>query len=197
MLLPMSANPRLAHLLELADKGPALRAALAEEVAALLMEWPDECPNSMRPVFENLLAKTARAVDADTRARLRVRLFADRELAARILPREQDAMTLLIEAMRLGGDITAPLAEVLGLDAYNTAEILKEASGEALAIACKGAGLSRLAYSTLALLALPSGVDATVRLEIYDRIATLDAARTLRAWRGAKLHIAEAATAAE
>ena len=67
----MSANPRFAHLLELADKGPALRAALAEEVAALLLEWPADCPAEMRPVFENLLAKAAHDVDADTRARLR------------------------------------------------------------------------------------------------------------------------------
>jgi hypothetical protein len=193
----MSSNPRLAHLMELADKGPALRAALAEEVAALLLDWPDECPNSMRPVFENLLAKTAREVDADTRAKLRVRLFADRELAARVLPKEQDPLVPLIAAARQGGDITVALGEALGLDTDNTAEILKEASGEALGIACKGAGLSRVAYSTLALLALPSGGDAAQRLQMYDRIATLDAARTLRAWRGARLRITEAATAAE
>jgi hypothetical protein len=191
----MSANPRLAHLLELADKGPALRAALAEEVAALLVEWPCDCPEAMRPVFENLLAKTAREVDTDTRARLRVQLFSHRELAARVLPKEQSPETLLIDTARQGGDVTAPLAEALGLDAFNTGEILKEASGEALAIACKGAGLSRLAYSTLALLALPPGGDAAARLGVYDHVATLDAARTLRAWRGAKLHIAAPAAA--
>ena len=60
----------------------------------------------MRPVFENLLTKTAREVDADTRARLRVRLFADRELALRVLPKEQDPVTPLIAAARTGGDIT-------------------------------------------------------------------------------------------
>ena len=188
----MSANPRFAHLLELADKGPALRAALAEEVAALLMEWPADCPADMRPVFENLLAKTACEVDADTRARLRVQLFADRALAMRLLPKEKNPETTLIEAARDGGDLVAVLGEALGLDADNTTEILKEESGEALAIACKGAGLSRLAYSTLALLALPQGGDPAARLTLYDRIATLEAARTLRTWRGAKLHIAAA-----
>jgi hypothetical protein len=188
----MSANPRLAHLLELADKGPALRAALAEEVAALLMDWPADCPVEMRPVFENLLTKSACEVDADTRARLRVQLFADRALALRVLPKEKNPETVLIDTARDGGDVTAVLAEALGLDAFNTAEILKEESGEALAIACKGTGLSRLAYSTLALLALPQGGDPATRLALYDRIATLDAARTLRTWRGAKLHIAAA-----
>ena len=44
------SNPRLAHLLELADKGPALRAALAEEVASLLVDWPNDCPLEMRPL---------------------------------------------------------------------------------------------------------------------------------------------------
>jgi hypothetical protein len=180
----MIANPRLTHLLELADQGPALRAALAEEVAALLVEWPADCPAEMRPVFENLLTRTAREVDADTRARLRVQLFHDRAMAARLLPKEKNPVAPLIEAARNGADITAPLAEMLGLTQDRAAEILGDESGEALAIACKGAGISRAAFSTLALLALPHGTDPSLRLAAYDRIATLDAARTLRSWRG-------------
>ena len=189
----MSTNPRFAHLLELADKGPALRAALAEEVAALLMEWPADCPAEMRPVFENLLTKTAREVDADTRARLRVQLFSDRALAARVLPKEKNPETPLIDAARDGGDLTQALAETLGLEAARAIEILHEESGEALAIVCKGAGLSRLAFSTLALLALPHGSDPAARLAVYDRIATLEAARTLRDWRIGARHATEAA----
>ena len=189
----MTINPRLAHLLELADQGPALRAALAEEVAALLMEWPAECPAEMRPVFENLLAKTAREIDADTRTRLRVQLYADRELAARVLPREKNPVTPLIQAAREGASLTEPLAETLGLDAPRANEILGEESGEALAIACKGAGISRTVFSTLALLVFPRRDNLTERLSIYDRVTTLDAARTLRAWRGAKLHTPAAA----
>ena len=188
----MSANPRFAHLLELADKGPALRAALAEEVAALLIEWPADCSEEMRPVFENLLAKTACDVDADTRARLRVQLFADRALAVRVLPKEKNPETPLIDAARDGGDITQALADTLGLEPARAMEILHEDSGEALAIACKGAGLSRLAFSTLALLALPQGGDPAARLAVYDRIATLEAARTLRDWRIGTTHIAAA-----
>jgi hypothetical protein len=188
----VTTNPRLAHLLELADKGPALRAALAEEAAALLIEWPADCPPEMRPVFENLLAKTAREVDADTRARLRVRLYADRELAARVLPRENPVMPL-IAAARDGEGLTERLAETLGLDAPRTHEILQEESGEALAIACKGAGIGRAIFSTLALLAYPRREGLPARLAAYDRVATLDAARTLRAWRGAKLHQSAAA----
>jgi hypothetical protein len=141
----------------------------------------------MRPVFENLLAKAACEVDADTRARLRVRLYADRDLSARVLPRE-NMLAPLVAALRDGGDVPARLAETLGLDAPRTAEILGEDSGEALAIACKGAGLGRAAFSTIALLALPRRERAGERLGVYDRVSTLEAARTLRAWRGAKLH---------
>ena len=183
----MTANPRLTHLLELADKGPALRAALAEEVAALLMDWPADCPAEMRPVFENLLSKTAREVDADTRARLRVQLFADRQLAARLLPREQNPVTPLLETARNGGNVAAALAVLLGVDEARAQEILGDASGQALALACKGAGLNRAAYSTLALLALPHGENPAARLAAHDSVTTLEAARTLRAWRGVLL----------
>ena len=40
----MSGTQRLINLLELADQGPAMRAALAEEVAELLTDWPADCP---------------------------------------------------------------------------------------------------------------------------------------------------------
>ena len=59
----MAASQKLSHLLQLADQGPALRAALAEEVAELLTNWPADYPESMRDVCEALLAKAARDVD--------------------------------------------------------------------------------------------------------------------------------------
>src|ERR1700754_3949717 len=86
---PMAASQKLSHLLQLADQGPALRAALAEEVAELLTNWPADYPESMRDVCEALLAKAALDVDQATRARLRVQLYSDPELAHRVLPRER------------------------------------------------------------------------------------------------------------
>ena len=71
----MAASQKLSHLLQLADQGPALRAALAEEVAELLTNWPADYPDSMRGACGALLAKAARDVDAATRARLRVQLY--------------------------------------------------------------------------------------------------------------------------
>ena len=186
----MTVNPRLTHLLELADKGPALRAALAEEAAALLVEWPDDCPGEMRPVFENLLAKTAREVDADTRARLRLQLFSQRELAARILPKEKNPVLPVIEAARDGGDVAGALAALLGLEESRAEEILSDDSDHALAIACKGGGLDRATFSTLALLALPPCADPAARLEAHDSVTTLEAARTLRAWQGGVMPVA-------
>lgn len=188
----MTSNPRLARIVELADKGPSRRAALAEEAAALLMDWPCACPLEMRPVFENLLAKAAREVDAPTRARLRLRLDADPELCARLLPRE-DPLAPLIDAARQGAALLPRLAETLALDDGRAAEILNEETGEALAIACKGAGIARAAYSTLALLAFPRA-RMNERLAVYDRVALPDAARTLQGWRSAPpLHTAAAA----
>ena len=59
----MAASQKHSHLLQLADQGPALRAALAEEVAELLTAWPSDYPDSMRCVCEALLAKATRDVD--------------------------------------------------------------------------------------------------------------------------------------
>src|SRR5882724_7694846 len=99
--MPMAASEKLSYLLQLADQGPALRAALAEEVAELLGAWPSDYPESMRGVCEALLVKAARDVNAATRARLRVQLCSDPELSHRVLPRESSSQ-VLVEAARAG-----------------------------------------------------------------------------------------------
>jgi hypothetical protein len=87
-----------------------------------------------------------------------------------------------------GSALLPLLAETLGLDMLRAGEILQDESGEALAIACKGAGIGRTVFSTLA---LTHGTRAAERLAAYDLVPALEAARTLRTWRGAKLHAAE------
>jgi hypothetical protein len=175
----MSASTRLVHLLELADKGPALRAALAEEVAEMLTAWPADCPLEMRAPCEKLLAQAGREVDRDARARLRVRLFADPALAARLLPRDLPERAL-VEAAR-HGDVVAPLARALGLPPETAQHILED--GWALAIAAKAVGLSRAAYSALALLAHPPKNGATLALDAFEQVGAAEAARQLRDWR--------------
>ena len=139
----MAASQRLSHLLQLADQGPALRAALAEEVIELLLDWPSDYPQSMRNVCEALLAKAARDVDATTCARLRERLASRPDLAARVLPPESTGRILVAAARR--GD-TQALAQSLGVD---TERLHDEV---ALAAACKTAHIDRAAFSALIIL---------------------------------------------
>ena len=180
----MAAPQKLSHLLQLADQGPTLRAALAEEVAELLTNWPADYPDSMRGACEALLAKAARDVDAATRARLRVQLYSNPELADRVLPRES-ATQSLIETVRQGGDVAGVLAGVLGLDNKMAAQILDDETGAALAVACKGASLDRAAFSALALLTRPGRDRAHTYavLDSFDNVPTSEATRVLRGWR--------------
>ncbi|HEX4028395.1 MAG TPA: hypothetical protein VHX18_12315 [Rhizomicrobium sp.] len=181
----MAVPQKLSHLLQLADQGPALRAALAEEVAELLVNWPSDYPESMRGVCEALLTRAAHDVDAATRARLRVRLCSDPELASRVLPRES-ATQGLIETARHGGDVPALLAERLGVDGQMAAQILDDETGAALAVACKGASLDRAAFSALALLAHPGRdrVHAYAMLDAFDNVPISEACGVLRDWGG-------------
>jgi len=183
----MSASQKLAQLLKLADQGPVMRAALAEEVAELLVSWPGDYPDSMKGMCEALLAKAAREVDPATRARLRVQLYSDPELSARVLPRESATQKLLTAAR--GGDnagVVATLSESLGVDDAMARQILDDETGAALAIACKGGNLDRAAFSALVLMAHP-GRDrshAFAVLDAYDTVPTSEATRVLRGWRG-------------
>ena len=190
----MAASQKLSHLLQLADQGPALRAALAEEVAELLTNWPADYPDSMRNACEALLAKAAHDVDDDTRARLRVQLCSAPELAARVLPRE--SVTLgLVEIARQGGDIIPALAEKLGVDAKMAAQVLDDETGAALAVACKGAGLDRATFSALVLMAHPGRdrIHVYAMLDAFDNVPNSEATRLLHDWRGEEQFMRESA----
>lgn len=167
----MAASHKLAQLLQLADQGPALRAALAEEVAELLVNWPADYPQVMRGACEALLAKAAHDVDPTTRARLRVLLCAHPELAGRLLPRET-ATQGLIETARRGGDLAMQLAARLGVDEMIASRILNDETGVALAAACKRAGLDRASFSALALLSRPAcdRAHAYALLDAFEKV---------------------------
>lgn len=178
----MSGTERLLKLLALADQGPVMRAALAEEVAELLTDWPDDCPVEMRGACEALLARAAREVDDDARIRLRVRLYADPHLAARVLPRADKA---LVEVARAGEALAPRMARSLGICESLANDILEDLSGHALAVAAKAIGLNRAAFSALALLGQPRGdlKDCYARLDVFDAIPAAEASRELRRWR--------------
>lgn len=180
----MADLEKFAHLLQLADQGPTLRAALAEEVAELLVRWPAEYPESMRNACEALLQKAAHDVDAQTRARLRVQLCCCPGLAARILPREATSSSL-VEAARQGGDIASLLSAHLGVDLKLASQILDDETGQALAVACKGASIDRAAFSALALLSRAGRDKARTHavLDAFDAVPLSEATRVLRSWR--------------
>src|ERR1043165_6497160 len=179
----MPAPEKLSRLLELANQGPTLRAALAEEIAELLSAWPADYPENMREIFETLLAKAVRDVDAPTRARLRVQLYSQPNLAQRLLPRESRS---LIEAARSGNDLETLLAESLGVHGTLAREILVDESGAKLAVACKAACMDRCVFSALALLTHPARDrhNAFLMLDIFDTVAAGEASRRLRGWQG-------------
>ncbi len=172
----MHGNPRLTHLLELADRGPALRTALVEELADLLAFWPSDCPQDMRGPCEALLTRAVREVDDSVRADVRTKLRGNPALAARLLPNDNLARTL-IEMARAKLDIRARMAEALNLPQSQLEEIL--ATDHGLALICKGLSLSRTAFSTLAILmnrgadlgqcyAVLDGYDAVTEDEVAD-----------------------------
>jgi hypothetical protein len=179
----MSGTQRLANLLELANQGSAMRAALAEEVAELLTDWPEDCPTEMRGPCEALLARAAREVDDETRARLRIRLFADPALASRILPREAVGSGL-VEAARRGEALSPRVARALGISENLAGDILQDRSFHGLAVAAKALGLNRAAFSSLALLiSSEDDIEACYqRLDAFDAMSAVEASRELRRW---------------
>jgi hypothetical protein len=179
----MAASQKLSQLLQLADQGPALRAALAEEVAELLSAWPLGYPESMREICEALLAKAAHDVDAATRARLRVQLQSQPDLTQRVLPQE-GLSQLLLEAARAGQDLVPVLAAILRVDEKVAGEILRDESGAKLAAACKGARMDRATFSALALLThpAPDRSHAFVMLDTFDTMPASEASRRLHDW---------------
>jgi hypothetical protein len=151
----MAASQKLSHLLQLADQGPALRAALAEEVTELLAAWPSDYPQSVRLVCEALLAKATRDMTTTNNAN------------------QEAGLQSVIEAARKGGDVTVPLARSLHVDAGKAERILGDASGSALALACKSAGIDRAAFSALVLLLWPQRDrnHAFTVLDAFDKAA--------------------------
>jgi hypothetical protein len=91
----------------------------------------------------------------------------------------------IIALVRSGEDIATALAESTHLSRARVAGILADPSGQALAIACKGAGLNRAAFSAIALLSAAGAnlEGAYAMLDAFDAVPLADAARQVRLWR--------------
>jgi hypothetical protein len=204
----LSSRERLNRLLDLAARGDAGRAALLDELADLLLDWPAGYAQAMRAPFEALFEKTAREADAPTRAALAERLEgaaglpvellntfyfeAPAGLRACILAYDADApgepsapatdgAALVASARRtMNGTFVQAFAAALSLPGDVAHAILADASGQALAVACRGAGLDRATFSALAIL---TGGPSPDRLAAFDTVPGAGAAQLLRAWR--------------
>lgn len=208
--MAQAPRERLNHLLDLAAQGPAGRAALLEELTDLLLDWPKDYALAMRAPFEALLEKTARDVDAATRAGIAVRLEGHDELPvsllneffleapqglrARILalndvlegetdtPSPPDSTALLAAARTMNGAFAEKFAQALSLPPPTAKDILTDASGQSLAVACKGSGIDRATFSSIALLTSHGG-NPLERLSAYDQVPQAAAIRLTEFWR--------------
>jgi hypothetical protein len=80
-------------------------------------------------------------------------------------------------------DLAAEFARALGVGPPMAERILSEATGDALAAACKGAHLKRATFSALALLFAPQSAESEARLKAYDAVPQDAAENLVRFWR--------------
>lgn len=208
------ARERLQRLIELAgESAPDKQRALAFELCDLLIDWPSRYPAPMREPFEALLDKVLRRLDGTTRRLIAARLATNPEIAVALLyefyldmpvearagvlarnaaetPASSDSPvddTPLIDAARRGSELATAFAQFLGVPAHTAQRILDDTSGNALAVACKGAYVRRATYSALALLALPdiraNPTARHARLSVFDEIPQNGADTMLAFWR--------------
>ena len=189
--------------------------ALAFELCDLLVNWPQRYPRAMREPFEALLEKVRRRIDLHTRQMIALRLnghtdttltllndfYLDlpQDLRAPILARNAERgadplpgeitgrEVMLIAAARKasGRDLVQAFAQLMGISAGMAQTVFDDASGDALAVVCKGSGVSRTTYSTLAVLAAKDTSPQALfeRLAAFDAIPENGARRMLAHWR--------------
>ena len=193
--------------------GPDERRRLAAELTDILLAWPADYPAQMRLSFGLLLQKISVELDGETRRDIAGRLAADRSVPLALLNElyfdaTQDARKAILarnaqtplpnedgypcvdEAALMGavrtsahGAFAPALARFLDVPDEVASRCVADASGEGLALLCRGAHLSRLAFSTIVMLTDASLVSAQRKLEAYDRTSAEVAARMVQFWR--------------
>jgi hypothetical protein len=211
----LSARERLTRLVDLASEaGVSARRELTGELADLLLDWPANYPATMREPFEALLEKALRDVEPPARTLMAERFVkhsrmpltvlnqlifdAPPEIQIKILSRNADAHAhnvapphidgalLLFAARRATPDgLAETLATRFGIKPEIAASVLRDHSAQSLAILCKGAKLTRAAFSALAVLARPdvAGDEHYRRLAVYDSVPDDGARALLVFWR--------------
>jgi hypothetical protein len=192
---------RLTRLVNLAsESGTGSRQELTNELADLLLNWPDSYPATMREPFEALLEKALGDIEPASRGLLARRfvgsdmplsvlnaLFFDApaEVKVEILARNAIAGSgppscrlaatdqALLSATRSADPLGLPdlIATHFDVSPATAAMVLADSTAYSLATLCKGAKLSRGTFSALAVLTEPSAAHD----ENYRRLAAYDA----------------------
>jgi hypothetical protein len=172
-----------------------------------VLDWPADYPEAMRDPVLALLERAARECDEAARSQIAARmgghselplnllnelyLAAPAPLRREILMRNElesgddaadaavDGETLLLVARNGTRDFAGALSEAAAIPRTTAEAILSDASGEALAVLCRGAGLDRATFSAVAVL---RGA-RELPLSVFDTVAEHAAHRLLRYWR--------------
>jgi len=198
------AKEQLGHLLVLVAERQWT--ALARALADLILSWPADYPEAMRPSMLALFETALREADAATLGEVAPRfagqstlplkvlnllyLSAPAPMRREILMRneiEGDAVAmvkdadgvLILSAARNGArDFLSAFAVGAGLPRKTAQAVLSDTGGEALAVFCRGAGLDRATFSAIALLKGPRDLP----LAVFDTVAPKAAAHLLADW---------------
>lgn len=178
---------------------------LARELCDLTLYWPPEFPEAMHGPVTALLETALWECDEDTRRELAARLAGHGEIPLRVmnvlylgagapLRREilmrnelegdaaleaADSEAVLMLARKGARDFAAALSDITGLPYTVMGGALSDASGEALAVLCRGLGLSRAIFSAIALLRVP----VPMPLDVFDTVPDRAAASLVHSWR--------------
>jgi len=199
-----AAKERLDQLLKLAAE--RRWPILARELTDLVLAWPQDYPSNMLAPVQALLEAALRQSDETTRRELAARMGGHPELPLRllnllylvapsplrreILMRNElekdgetqevpaDAAGLLAAARNGTRDFAGALERSAAIPRRTAEAILQDASGEALAVLCRGAGLDRAIFSAVALLRAQD-----VKLSVFDSVPQHAAERLVHDWR--------------
>lgn len=199
-----AANERLGQLLALVAE--RRWSPLARELCDLILYWPADWPAAMRPPVVALFETALREADDETQSVLAARMAGNGDIPLKVMnalylaapgpqrreillrneiegpepaPLGADGPAILRAARNKSGDFTGTLARLTGLPRRVVMAILADASGEALAVMCRGLGLDRATFSSIALLRGAEGVP----LAVFDTVAPKAAAALVADWR--------------
>jgi hypothetical protein len=212
------AKERLSQLVALAAERQWT--PLARLLCDLTLAWPSDYPEAMRPLVTALFETALRRCEASTRrelaplvagrrdvplqimnvlyldapAPLRREILMRNELEGGDIREEADAEAVVNLARKGALDFAAALSDAACIPYEVAHAVLGDASGEPLAVLCRGLSLNRATYSAIALLR----AGEPLPLDVFDTVPDRAAAWLVHDWRkGWEQHIPQRIRAAE